>query len=221
MEEKDLFASMAKAIVEAEGKALVRLVQTALAQSISPLRIISEGIRPGLDDVGQRFSQCDFFIPELIMAAEAVKGGLAMVNETIAKSGAMREYVGHLMICSVEGDVHNIGKDIIVSLANVRGFQVTDLGVDVPDQKIVQKVAELEPDVLGLSALMTTTMIKQRGVIEALQEAGLREHVKVLVGGAPVTPEWANQIGADGTAADAVGAVEMCQRIMEGKGRRL
>jgi trimethylamine corrinoid protein len=176
---------------------------------------LEEGLAKPLREVGNRFETGEAFITELIASAEVMEAGAEVLNREITRRGASRESAGRFLIGTVEGDIHSIGKNIVATLLNASGFEVIDLGTDVPTWTFVEKVKELEPDILGLSALMTTTMVKQKEIIEALTDTGLRSNVKVIVGGAPVTEEWVQEIGADAAGFDAGNAVQKAINLME------
>jgi methylmalonyl-CoA mutase cobalamin-binding domain/chain len=148
------------------------------------------------------------------MAGEAMKAAVGALEPEMKKRGAERQILGKVVLATVEGDVHEIGKSLVGTMLSVSGFQVFDLGVDVPTAKIVEKATEVNANIVALSALLTTTMVKQREVIEALEKAGIRESVKVMVGGAPVTRDWVQKIGADGYSEDAIGAVEVARHVL-------
>jgi trimethylamine corrinoid protein len=190
------------------------LAERAIRIGIDPVVALEEGLAKALREVGDRFGKGDAFITELIAAAQAMEAGADVLNREIAKRGASRKAIAKFLIGTVEGDIHSIGKNIVTTMLRAAGFEVIDLGVDVPTQFFVEKVRELKPDILGLSALMTTTMTKQREVIEALEEAGLRGGVKVIVGGAPVTEGWIDEIGADACGLDAGNAVNVAMRLI-------
>jgi len=195
-----------------------RLAREAVEGGVDPVEALEEGLAKALREVGDRFGRGEAFITELIAAAQAMEAGAEVLNREIARRGASRKAVGRFLIGTVEGDIHSIGKNIVVTMLRAAGFEVIDLGVDVPTRVFVEKVRELKPDILGLSALMTTTMAKQREVIDALREAGLRADVKVILGGAPVTEEWVEEVGADACGLDAGSAVKVALRLM-GEGR--
>lgn len=194
-----------------------RLAREAIDLGIDPVEALEDGLAKALREVGDRFGSGDAFITELIAAAQAMETGAEILNEEIVRRGASRKSIGRFLIGTVEGDIHSIGKNIVTTMLRATGFEVVDLGVDVPTEVFVDKVREFKPDFLGLSALMTTTMTKQREVIDALQEAGLKQGVKVIVGGAPVTEEWVKEIGADACGLDAGIAVQVALSLM---GRR-
>jgi len=192
------------------------LTQKALDMGVDPVVALEEGLAKPLREVGDRFGTGEAFITELIAAAQAMEAGAEVLNREIVRRGATRKKVGRFLIGTVEGDIHSIGKNIVATMLNTAGFEVIDLGADVPTQTFVDNVKKHRPDILGLSALMTTTMTNQKKVIEALKEAGLREGLKIIVGGAPVTEDWVKEIGADACGLDALNAVEASLRLMEG-----
>ena len=193
------------------------LAEKAVEMGVDPVEALEEGLAKALREVGDRFGRGDAFITELIAAAQAMEAGAGVLNEEIARRGASRKAVGRFLIGTVEGDIHSIGKNIVATMLSAAGFEVIDIGVDVKTEDFIEKVRELKPDILGLSALMTTTMVKQKEVIEALRDAGLRDGVKVIVGGAPVTEDWVEEIGADACGLDAGSAVKTALGLMGGK----
>jgi corrinoid protein of di/trimethylamine methyltransferase len=154
------------------------------------------------------------FLPELVMAGEAMKAAVAVLEPELAKRGTERKMLGKVVLCTVEGDIHEIGKTLVGTMLSATGFQVFDMGVDVPIMKVVEKAREVNADIVAMSALLTTTMVHQKDVIEALEDTGLRDKVKVMVGGAPVTQEWVKQIGADGYSEDAIGAARVARQLL-------
>ena len=191
-----------------------RLAEEAVEAGLDPVEVLEEGLAKALREVGDRFGSGEAFITELIASAQAMEAGAEVLNREIARRGMARKSEGKFLIGTVEGDIHSIGKNIVKTMLIAAGFEVIDLGTDVKTETIIEKVKELEPDIIGLSALMTTTMTKQREVIEALKAAGLREGVKVIVGGAPVTEAWVEEIGADACGFDAGSAVENSLKLM-------
>jgi len=194
-----------------------RLAQEALDNGVDPVVALEEGLARPLREIGDRFGTGEAFITELIAAAQAMEAGAEVLNEEIARRGATRKKVGTFLIGTVEGDIHSIGKNIVATMLSTAGFEVIDLGTDIPTETFIKNVEKHRPDILGLSALMTTTMTKQKEVIERLREAGLRDGVKIIVGGAPVTEDWVEEIGADACGLDALNAVDASLRLMEGK----
>jgi len=199
-------------VVEGDVDVASSLAGEALSSGVDPLEAIRRGLNVGIKEVGDKFGRMEIFLPELMMSGEAMK---AAVN--VLKSGIPKESIvslGKVVIGTVEGDIHSIGKDIVVTLLEASGFEVYDLGEDVPVETFIRKVEELKPDLLGLSALMTTTIPRQREVIEQLNAENLRSSVKVVVGGAPTTPQWAEEIGADGWAENASVAVQRVRELL-------
>jgi corrinoid protein of di/trimethylamine methyltransferase len=200
------FSQLSEAVIAGDAEASTRAAEQALALGLNPLACINQGLTPGMNHVGELFASGEYFLPDLIAAGEAMKSALAVLEPAMV-GDQQREVAGHVVIGTVEGDVHEIGKTLVASMLSANGFRVTDLGVNCSAQEFIDAIEETGATLVGASALLTTTMVKQRELIEALKEAGLRQRVKVLVGGAPVTAEWAAQIGADGYAEDAMAAV--------------
>ena len=210
----DLFSAMAQSIIDGEQEQAEELARQALEQDIDPLEAINQGYIAGISHVGQQFSCGEAFLPELVMAGEAMKAALAVLEPEMARRGTQRQVLGRVVLATVKGDIHDIGKTLVGTMMSASGFQVFDLGSDVPLPKIVAKAQEVSADIVGLSALLTTTMVNQRAAIQQLIEAGLRDKVKVMVGGAPVTQSWAQEIGADGYSEDAAGAVAVAKKLL-------
>jgi corrinoid protein of di/trimethylamine methyltransferase len=215
MSKDELFSQMVQAGIEGEKARAVALSEDALSQGIPPLEAIDKGYIVGIQKVGELFEKGDFFLPELVMGAEAMQAALAVLEPELKKRQEVRERLGTAVAGTVAGDIHEIGKRLVCTMLVANGFDILDLGPDVAAETFVEKVRELKPDLLLLSALMTTTMPEQRSVIEALKEAELRDRVKVMVGGAAVTPSWASEIGADGYAENASEAVEVAKGLVE------
>ncbi len=195
-----------------EGKpAVTELVSQALDQGIDVQKIINEGLTSGMDIVGQKFEAKEYYIPDMLASAEAVGAAMEMLEPHLAKSGI--EPKGKIIVATVKGDLHDIGKNIVSILLRGAGYLVNDLGNDIDDQTIVEAVKEEEPQFLGLSALLTSTMTHMKDIIESLKEAGIRDKVKVIVGGAPVSEQFAADIGADGFGADGFQAVSVIESL--------
>ncbi|MEM3613163.1 MAG: corrinoid protein [Candidatus Bathyarchaeia archaeon] len=192
----------------------VSAAKEAVKLGIDLLRAIEEGLAKGIREVGEKFANGEAFLPELVMAAETMKKALEVLEPELRRAKKERKALGKVLLGTVAGDIHSIGKTIVGSMLTANGFEVYDIGEDVPAEKFVEKVKELKPDVVGLSALLTTTLPEQRTVIEALKREGLRDKVKVIIGGAPASREWAEEIGADGYGADATEAVEVVKRLL-------
>src|SRR5881409_3037291 len=189
------------------------LTEEGLALHMDPMDILFKALIPSLEEVGRRFEKGDFFVPEMLMAARAMQGALVILRPLIAETGA--KPVDRYVIGTVKGDIHDIGKNLCVIMLEGAGFEVYDLGVNTPPEKFVAAVEEHKPDVVGFSAFLTTTMPMFKANIEALTKAGLRDKVIVMVGGAPVTQEYADAVGADGYAADASTAVRMAKDLIQ------
>ncbi len=211
----ELFIRMVQAVIDGEKERAVELAQEALHLEIPPLEAINKGYIVGIQKVGELFEKGDFFLPELVMGAEAMQAALAVLEPELKRRNQERERLGSAIAGTVEGDIHEIGKRLVCTMLVANGFDVLDVGPDVAAETFIDKVRELKPDLLLLSALMTTTMPEQKFVIEALEGAGLRDTVKVMVGGAAVSPSWAEEIGADGYAENAIEAVEVAKGLME------
>ena len=213
---EDILDQLGEAVLNFDDELAESLSRKAVKEGVDPVVALEEGLARALREVGDRFGRGDAFITELIAAAQAMEAGAGVLNEEIARRGASRKSIGRFLIGTVEGDIHSIGKNIVATMLSAAGFEVIDMGVDVKTEDFVERVRELEPDILGLSALMTTTMTKQREVIEALREADLRDRVKIIVGGAPVTEDWVEEIGADACGLDAGSAVQTARSLMGG-----
>jgi 5-methyltetrahydrofolate--homocysteine methyltransferase len=195
-----------------EGKpAVTELVGQALDGGIDVQKIINEGLTSGMDIVGQKFEDKEYYIPDMLASAEAVGAAMEMLEPHLAKSGI--ESKGKILIATVKGDLHDIGKNIVSILLRGAGYMVKDLGNDIDDQTIVDAVKEEQPQFLGLSALLTSTMMHMKDIVQSLKDAGIRDKVKVIVGGAPVSEQFANDIGADGFGADGFQAVSVIQSL--------
>ena len=210
----EMFQKMSQSIIDGDSDAAVVLAKQAVESGINPLEAIAKGFVVGVNQVGASFASGQAFLPELVMAGEAMKAAVSTLEPEMAKRGMERQMLGKVVLATVEGDIHEIGKSLVGTMLSASGFQVYDLGVDVPAAKIITKAREVNPHIVALSALLTTTMVKQREVIEALEKEGLRSKVKVMVGGAPVTREWVKNIGADGYSEDAIGAVAEAKRLV-------
>ena len=214
---EELFQAMRQSIIDGAAEHATELAQRALGAGIDPLEAVNQGFVPGVDYVGQQFARREMFLPDLVMAAEAMKAGIAVLEPEMRRQGRQREFLGRVVLGTVKGDIHEIGKTLVGILLSAAGFEVVDLGVNVSAETFAAKARELEADLVGVSSLLTTTMALQRGVVEALDRAQLRPRVKIIVGGAPVTRMWAEEIGADGYGKDAVGAVALAKSLL-GKG---
>lgn len=203
-------------IINGKFKETEGLVKNALEEGFAPDEIIKGGLSAGIDEVGRRFKSDEYFLPEVMVSAKAMNIALATLKPYY--TGQKKETVGTFLIGTVEGDLHDIGKNMVTMMMEASGFTVYDLGIDVKPEVFVQEIREKSPDLVGLSALLTMTMPMQRETIKAITEAGLRSKIKILVGGAPVDQHWADEIGADAYAEDAVECVEKSRTFLVEKG---
>ena len=210
----DIFQKMAQSIIDGDADAAVALARESLIQNVDPLEAISKGFVTGVNTVGDAFGRGEAFLPELVMAGEAMKAAVGTLDPELKKRGAQRQMLGKVVIATVEGDIHEIGKSLVATMLSASGFDVYDLGVDIPGDKLIGKALEVNADIIAMSALLTTTMVKQKEVIDELNKQGLRNKVKVMVGGAPVTRDWVQKIEADGYSEDAIGAVGLAKQLV-------
>ena len=211
---EELYKEMAQSIIDGEAEQAVALAQKSIELQMHPLDTITRGFVVGVNYIGDQFGKGEAFLPELVMAGEAMKAAVATLEPELLKLGEAREVMGRVVLATVEGDIHEIGKTLVGTMLSASGFEVYDIGVDAPAEKIIGKALEVNANLIGMSALLTTTMVRQREVIEELDKEGLRPRIKVLVGGAPITKDWAEKIKADGTSEDAVGAVKLAKQLL-------
>ncbi len=204
-----------RAILEGDQPTVEEAVQSALQAGAGPAQLLEEAMLPAMNEVGRLFEAGEYFVPEMLIAARAMQGGLTILKPLLVSEGV--EPTGQVVIGTVKGDMHDVGKNLVAIMLEGAGFEIHDLGVDVPAEEFVQAVSEKQPDILGLSALLTTTMAEMRTIIDALVAADLRGQVKVIVGGAPLTDAFARQIGVDGFAPDASRAVTLAKKLLETK----
>lgn len=209
----EILKEIADSVIAGNRKKVQELVKVALEEGISPERIINEGLLSGMSVIGERFKRNEIFVPEVLVSARAMQAGMDILRPLIANSKEIIK--GKIVIGTVKGDLHDIGKNLVSMMLEGAGYQIIDLGIDVPPEKFVEAIKEHNPDIVGMSALLTTTMPQMKVTIDVLKQEGLRDKVKVIVGGAPVTPEFAKEIGADGYAKDASEAVELVNSLME------
>ena len=210
----ELLAQITASLVAGDPDAVVEGTRQAMAAGVEPLTIIDGALVPGMRIVGDKYSTGEYFLPNLIVSASGMKQAMALLEPELKARRQELKTAGGVVIGTVRGDIHEIGKSLVASMLAANGFEVHDLGVDVPVEKFVDTVRKTGAVLVGLSALLTTTMNGQRTVVEALKQAGLRDGVRVMVGGAPVTQRWCDEIGADGYAQDAVAAVDLATRLV-------
>jgi 5-methyltetrahydrofolate--homocysteine methyltransferase len=206
-------AELYDAIVKGNAKKAEEITRAALAAKVDPTELVQKYMIPAMDDVGKRFECNEYFVPELLIAARAMKISLALITPYLVEKGS--QPTGRVVIGTVQGDLHDIGKNLVASMLEGGGFQVVDLGVDVPPQKFVEAAKEKDGTIVALSALLTTTMTTMKAVIEALQQAGLRQKTKVIIGGAPITQQYSDEIGADGYSDNASSAVALARKLVK------
>jgi corrinoid protein of di/trimethylamine methyltransferase len=214
-EKEGLLSKLKEAAINGDSDQVVKLSKRVIEVGIDPLEAVEKALIAGVLELGDKWINGEVFIVDMIAAAEAMKAGLSILKDEIIKRGGSIKYRGRIVIGTVEGDIHDIGKSIVASLLEAAGFEVIDLGVDVSAEKFIEAIKQYNPDIVGMSALMTTTMLKQRDIIEAIKQANLRGKVKIIVGGAPTTKEWSEEIGADGWAPDAASAVEFVKKLLK------
>jgi 5-methyltetrahydrofolate--homocysteine methyltransferase len=202
--------AIAEALIKGDRDTVTKLVNQAVEEGVEPEKLLNEGLVAGMDVVGRKFKNNEFYVPEVLIAARAMHAGMAILEPLLSESGAKPR--GTAVLGTVKGDLHDIGKNLVAMMLTGGGFKVIDAGIDVTPEKFVQLAQENNADLIGLSALLTTTMPQMAAVIEAVKEAGL--DVKVLIGGAPVTQEYADEIGADGYAPDAASAVDLARSLV-------
>jgi len=212
--EEEMHRKLAQAVIDGEPEDAEALAKEAVEQGFDPLACISEGLTKGIQKVGKLFASGEYFLPELIMGADAMKAALDILEPQLV-GDQKREVVGRVVLGTVEGDVHEIGKTLVGTMLTANGFQVTDIGVDKKPDEFIAAIKETGADIVGASALLTTTMLQQKKLIEMLEADGLRDKVKVMVGGAPVTESYAKEIGADGYAEDAISTVNLAFRLID------
>jgi 5-methyltetrahydrofolate--homocysteine methyltransferase len=208
----DLLASIKESLINMDRGKVVELTRKALDDGIKPEEILGGALTPGMELVGQSYERDEIFIPEMLMSAEAMQGAMELLRPVLTGTGTSG--TGKVIIGTVEGDVHDIGQQIVSMMLEGAGFQVFNLGIDVPAAKFVEKAKVEKPDIIGMSAFLSTTGIHYQDVIKALQEAGLREQVKIIIGGAAASKKYAETIGADGYGADAIAAVKLARSFL-------
>ncbi len=207
-----ILEDLASEVIKGEADAAKTLTEEALSQNISAEEVLNSGLVAGMNVIGARFKNNEIFIPEVLVSARAMKAGMQIIRPLLAEANV--EPLGKIIIGTVGGDLHDIGKNIVAMLLEGAGFEVVDLGADVTKEKFLESASKEKPDVLGMSALLTTTMVFMKDMVQSLEESGLKDKIKVIVGGAPITQSYADEIRADGYAPDAASAVDLVKSVM-------
>lgn len=207
-----LYERMATAVLNGDDEKTPKLVQRAVDQEMHPKEILDNGLVPGMNEVGIRFKRGDMFVPEVLMSADAMQAGLTVLRPHLAAAGS--RLIGKIVLGTVKGDLHDIGKNLVGMMCEGAGFEVINLGFNVPPEAFVEAIKEHQPDIVGMSALLTTTMRAMGYTIRAIEEAGLRDQVKIMVGGAPVDDAFAERIGADGYGSNGPAGADLCKQFM-------
>ena len=211
----DIYELMKEAVLDGDEEEAVRLAEQALEEGLELQKVMDEGFLAGIQEAGQLYEDEEYFLPDLVCSADAMKCALEVLDEAMKNDpNAQKGAAAKVALVTVQGDVHDIGKTIVGAMMTASGFEVYDLGTDVLNEDVIAKVKEIDPDVLGLSALLTTTMEEQGNIIEMLKAEGLRDDVKVIIGGAPVNQAWADKITADGYSDNAIAAVKLAQTLL-------
>lgn len=205
------------AVLDYDIDGVEKIAADAVANGVDPMRGIEDGLAAGIREVGRRFGAGELFLPELVMAAETMRAGVAVL-QPLLKAGTTRGSMKRVLLATVQDDIHEIGKNLVGTLLVANGYEVVDIGVNQSADAILAKVREVQPDVVGISALMTTSMPRMKEVLKVAVTRGVRSESRFIVGGAPVTAQYANEIGADGTSGDASGAVKLVQQLLSGSG---
>jgi 5-methyltetrahydrofolate--homocysteine methyltransferase len=207
-----VYEQLSTTVLEGDSAKTPGLVQQALDEGLQPKDILDNGLVPGMTEVGVRFKRGDMFVPEVLMSAEAMQAGLEVLRPHLISSGA--KLIGTIVMGTVKGDLHDIGKNLVGMMCEGAGFEVIDLGFNIPPEKFVVAIKEHQPEIVGMSALLTTTMRAMGYTIKAIEEAGLRDNVKIMVGGAPVDADFATRIGADGYGSNAVAGQDLAKQFV-------
>lgn len=207
------FEELAQSVIEGNIDKVKSLCQSLLDAGNDPMEIVNKGLISGMNIVGARFKAMQMFVPEVLMCAKAMSSGVEVVKPHIAEQDV--QTTGKFMIGTVKNDLHDIGKNLVAMMVESSGFDVINLGIDISPSQFVDAIKEHKPDIVGLSALLTNTLPHMKDTIDAIEEAGLRNQVKVIIGGAPVTQEYADQIGADGYAPEAASAADLCKKLVD------
>lgn len=210
----ELYEKMRISVLEGEEEESINLAQKVLVAGIDPVEAMEKGFLKGISEAGQLYENGEYFLPELVCSADAMKAALQILDEEIKKTPENINRKGTVLLATVSGDVHDIGKTIVGAMMTAAGYEIHDLGSDVPNEEVIDFIKKIKPDIVGLSALLTTTMEEQRNIIQRLETEELRNQVKVIIGGAPVSKEWCEKISGDGYSDSAAGAVRLVDNLM-------
>jgi len=210
----EIFAAMRKSVIDGAPDIAAKLAQESIAAGVNPLDAINQGYVEGIAYVGEKYGCREMFLPDMLAAAEAMKAAVGVLEPEMKKQGSHREMLGKVVLGTAKGDIHDIGKNLVGTMLSASGFEVFDLGTNVTTEQFLAKAKAVDADIVGISALLTTTMMGQKTVIEALTKEGLRPKMKVIIGGAAVTSKWSSDIGADGYARNAMDAVDLAKRLV-------
>lgn len=213
---EDFLEECAQSVLDGEGDRAEELARQALEKNLPVMEVIEKGFVTGIREVGRLWEEGTLFLPELVVGAEAMKKAMAVLQPALEKESGARSSPGHVVIGTIEGDIHDIGKTLVATMLSANGFVITDLGADVPVERFIDEAGKKGADCIAISALLTTTMHGQDRVVKELEKRSLRDKIKVMVGGAPCSGDWAKEIGADGYAGDAVAAVALAKSLIGG-----
>jgi trimethylamine corrinoid protein len=209
-----LFAAMRQSVLDGMPDRSAALAQQALTEKLEPLEAVNQGFAVGITSAGEQFGRGELFLPDLLACAEAMKAAMKILEPEMMKRGSRRQVLGKVVLGTARGDIHDIGKNLVATILSASGFEIFDLGTSVTPEQFVSKAREVNADIVGVSALLTTTMAGQKAVVEAFDRDGLRPRVQVIVGGASVTSKWVEEIGADGFSRNASDALELAKALM-------
>lgn len=212
----DTLEKLKTAVVQGDDVQAAALAQQALGEGLQALRVVNDGVVPGIQEAGRLWKENQYFLPDVVLSAEAFNAAMAVLEPHVAQ--AQTRTVGKVLLGTVAGDMHNLGKNIVAAMLRGAGFEVTDLGVDVPNAAFIEKARQLQPDILGLGCYMTTTMLSIKDIMQQCQEQGLRPKMKIMVGGVPTSQAFADEVGADGWGRDALEAVNKALQLVGAQG---
>lgn len=211
---ENVLEKMKEAVLDGDEDEAIELAQKVLEENLNPIKSMDEGFLKGIQEAGALFEEGEYFLPDLVCSADAMKAAFEILSPELEKLSGSNESAGKVVIATVQGDIHDIGKTIVAAMLTANGFDVIDLGADVKNEKVIETLKENDADIVALSALLTTTMEEQKSIIQILEAEDMRSKVKVMVGGAPVNKEWADKINADGYADNAIEAVAIAKKLV-------